>query len=304
MAIINSILPVFLIIGIGYFLKRKSVISENTDMFLNNLAYYFVLPCMIFASIYKLPFRDIFYIESIIGIYIATFSVFLFSLALSFFLKHKKRGAFVTSSFRSNVAYIGFPIALSLFGQEGLAKISVITGFMGAFIVTVSVIYLSLIDRKEGKKENPVMILVKDPLILTCIAALVFSYYKIWMPEFIFNTIDMVSYMGAPLMLLAVGSGLKIESIKKDRVLLGVISFIKLLILPLVAVLIFKYVVIIGDKVNFAIAVLTVTCPTALSSYILVKKYHSDHELCASSITITTILSMFTIFGWVFFMIS
>ena len=303
MAIVNSILPVFVIIGLGYFLKRKKIISGQVDHFLNNLAYYLVLPCMIFASIYKLPFKDIFYPKIIIGIYVATFSVFLFALLISFLLKHQARGAFVTSAFRSNVAYIGFPITLSLFGQEGLAKISVITGFMGAFIIAVSVIYLNIIDKREGKKDNILVMLVKDPLILTCIGALLFSYYKIWMPAFLFNTIDMISFMGAPLMLLAVGSGLKIEAMKKNRVILAVIAVIKLLLLPFTAFLLFKYVFVINDPVNFAIAILTVTCPTALSSYILVKIYHSDCSLCASAITITTILSLFTISGWMAFLL-
>ncbi|MFP4465831.1 MAG: AEC family transporter [Candidatus Goldiibacteriota bacterium] len=304
MVIINSILPAFVIIGLGFFLKKKGLIEECTDKFLNDLAYYVVLPAMIFASIYKLPFGDIFNGRIVIGLYIVSFSVFLFSAGAAYFLKREKRGGFATSAFRSNIAYIGFPLALSLYGESGLAKISVITGFIAPFIIGLSIIYLSLIEKKEYKKENPAAMVFKDPLIITCIAALLFSYYNLKMPVFMFNTIDLIALMGAPLMLITVGSGLKIESIKNDRFNLIFISLIKLMLLPLMSFLMFKYIIVITDPVDFNIAVLTFTFPTALSSYVLVKKYKGDYHLTSSAITVTTVLSLFSISIWLWILTS
>ncbi|HDT15157.1 MAG TPA: AEC family transporter [Firmicutes bacterium] len=298
MVILNSILPAFVIIGLGFFLKKRGLIEECTDKFLNNLAYYLVLPAMIFASIYKLPFGEIFNGKIVLGLYGISFMVFLFSAGAAYFLKKEKRGGFVTSAFRSNIAYIGFPLVLSLYGESGLAKISVITGFIAPFIIGLSIVYLSITEKKEYKKEHPAAMVFKDPLIITCIAALLFSYYNLKMPGFMFNTIDLIALMGAPLMLLTVGAGLKIDSIKRDRVLLVFVSFIKLLLLPLVSFIVFRYVIVITDPVDFNIAVLTFTFPTALSSYVLVKKYRGDYRLTSSSITITTIISLFTISLW------
>ncbi|HDQ25290.1 MAG TPA: hypothetical protein ENN43_00905, partial [bacterium] len=130
MIVLNSVLPAFIIIALGYFLKRRGIIKDETDSFINNLAYYLVLPCMIFAAIYKTPFKEIFNPGAVAGLYLAVLVVFGIAVLISPALPQKKRGVFATSSFRSNIAYIGFPIAYSLYGQAGLGKISVITGFM------------------------------------------------------------------------------------------------------------------------------------------------------------------------------
>ncbi len=302
MVILNAILPVFVIIAIGFALKKKNIIREDTDSFLNQFAYYLILPCMIFASIYKLPFEDVFNIRAVAGLYLVGFFGFVISVLSSGFLKNRKKGAFVTASFRSNIAYIGFPIAFNLYGDTGLAKLSVITGFIAPWIIGLSVFYLNYLDKKDGKKGNPFLIIFKDPLIVTCIVALIFSYFKIWMPEFLFKTIDLLARMGAPLMLLAVGSGLKLESIKADRLALSVSTFIKLALIPALSFLVFTFIIELSNPMDFNLAVLAFAFPTALSSYVLVKKFHSDGELCAATIAVTTVASLFTISAWAFFL--
>ena len=141
--------------------------------------------------------------------------------------------------------------------------------------------------------------MLKDPLIITSVVSLLFSYFNLKLPVFINNTIEMLSTMGSPLMLIAVGSGLKINTIKADKIAIIIVTILKLILMPLIAYLIFKYVIILDNTENFNIAVLTVALPTALSNYVLIKKFDGDTELCSALITITTILSFFTISGWV-----
>jgi predicted permease len=113
----------------------------------------------------------------------------------------------------------------------------------------------------------------------------------------------MLSAMGSPLILLAVGSGLKIHTIKSDKVAIGIVTAIKLILMPLIAFFIFKNFIKLDNSEYFNIAILTVSFPTALSNYVLIKKFKGDTELCAAIITITTILSLFTISTWVAFLI-
>ena len=300
MVILNSVLPAFIIIAFGYFLKKKEYISEHTETFINNLAYYLVLPCMIFGSIYKLPFREVFNPAVVGGLYLSASITFGLALAVSFFFGERKRGAFTTSSYRSNIAYIGFPIVYNLYGDLGLGKISVITGFMAPFIIIIAVIYLNYQERCCHRKENVLKLITKDPLIVTSIVAVVLSYFDVKFPKFFMTTVDMFSSMGSPLMLIAVGAGLKISAIKSDRVLIAVSTFIKLLIMPAISLLVFRHVIPVREEMFFNIAVLTLAFPTALSNFVLVKKYGGDHTLVAGTITVTTIASLFTISVWTY----
>jgi predicted permease len=301
MTIINSVLPAFLIIALGYFLKRKNFITESTDNFINGIAYYLILPCMIFSSINKMPFREVFNLNAVIGLYITAIITFILSLFITGTFATFKQGCMVTSSVRSNIAYIGFPIVFNLYGTQGLGKISVLTGFLAVFIISIAVIYLNFLSTKQ--KENVLSFALKDPLILTSIGSLLFSYFNLKFPLFINNTIDMLSTMGSPLMLIAVGSGLKIRTIKSDKIVIAIITVIKLIIMPFIAYLIFKYLLPLNDIEYFNIAILTVSFPTALSNYVLIKKFKGDTELCAAIITVTTVLSLFSVSAWVVFLI-
>lgn len=299
--IINSVLPAFIIIALGYFLKKKGFITEAIDNFINGIAYYLILPCMIFTSINKTPFRDVFNLNAVIGLYITAIITFILSLFVSGFFEKSKQGCITTCAFRSNIAYIGFPIVFNLYGSKGLGKISVLTGFIAVFIISIAVIYLNIISSKN--KENVLSFALKDPLIITSIGSLFFSYFNLKLPLFFNNTIDMLSTMGSPLMLIAVGSGLKIKTIKSDKIAVGVVAAIKLIIMPLIAFLVFKYLIFLNNTEYFNIAVLTVIFPTALSNYVLIKRFRGDTDLCAAIITVTTILSLFTISGWVVFLV-
>lgn len=304
MVIVNGILPVFIIIAIGYFLKRKKIISEPIESFINDIAYYLILPCMIFSSIYRVNISNIGnYFKIGFGLYIAITLTFVFSLIVFHRLDEKKKRSLVTTSFRTNIAYIGFPIILNFFGTEGLARVAIITGLVAPFTIILSNAYLSITYKKQNKNKNGedwIGVIFKDPLVITSVVSIIFSYYKIWLPQFLLNTIDLLSDMGSPIMLLAVGGGLKISSIKVDRFILGLSSFIKLIIMPFFSYIIFKYVLVLNDLVDFKIAVLILGFPTALASYIVIKKYEADNVLSASAITLSTIISAFTISMWIF----
>jgi len=298
--IIDNILPVFAIIAMGYFLKKNGIMKEETENFLNNLAYYLVLPAMIFMSVIKMPFAEAFNLRSILGIYLTGVIIFVLALLFSFTLEQKKQGAFVSTAYRSNIAYIGYPIIMNIYGASGLGKIGVLTGFLAPFFIMINIIYLSMTDKKKKGKDNFAALVFSDPLVLTSFISLVFCYFgwAKYIPKFATNTIDMLSLMGSPMMLIAVGAGLKFETIRADRFLIALSAFVKLALMPLIAFLIFRYLIVIPNQVDFNIAILTVAFPTALSTYVLVKKYHSDAPLCAAIITVNTTLSVITISAW------
>jgi len=298
--IVNSIVPVFLLVALGYVFKRKKIITDEIDAFLNNLAYYLLLPSMIFISIYKSPFDRIFSIKMIGGLYLAAFTVFLLAVLLARFFKHEKRGGFVLPSFRTNIAYIGFPIILNAYGQTALGEIGVITGFIAPVLIMFSILYLNLEYRSKGvRKSSVIYYIISDPLVISSIAGLTFTYFRIPLPKFLSNTVDMLSSMGSPLILIAVGSGLKISAITKDRAPIFTATVLKLAAQPLIAFLLFKFLIPLNTGMDFKVAVMTFTFPSALSTYIMVKQYRSDAEMTAAIIMTTTLLSIITMSAWI-----
>jgi len=99
-------------------------------------------------------------------------------------------------------------------------------------------------------------------------------------------------------MLIAVGAGLKISVIHKDKILVAVSTVLKLIIQPAISLFIFTYIIPLTG-LAFKVAVMTFTFPSALSTYIMVKQYKGDGELTAAIIMATTLLSILTMSGWI-----
>jgi predicted permease len=298
--VINSVVPVFLLVAFGYFLKRQKLMKPETEDFLNSLAYYLLLPAMIFLSIYKAPFGEIFSVKIIAGLYLAAFTVFIIAVLSAKFLKKEKRGGFVLPCFRTNIAYIGFPIIMNAYGATALAQIGVITGFLAPVLIILSIIYLNMEYKKAGvDKGNILLFIVKDPLVISSVAGILFSYFKIPLPKFAVNTVEMLSSMGSPLILLAVGAGLQIAAVKADRIPIISAAVFKLALQPLMAFLLFKYLIPLDNPMHFKVAVMTFAFPSALSTYIMVKQYKSDSEMTAAIIMMTTLLSIVTMSVWI-----
>ena len=300
--IINSVVPVFLMVAMGYFLKKKKIMEEATEQFLNNLAYYLLLPVMIFISIYNAPFEKILNLRVVLGIYAGAFIVFIIAAAIAFAYPKEKRAGFVLPTFRTNIAYIGFPLILHAYGQLALAEISVITGFIAPVTIMLSIIYLKILYRDKDKNSKGIFYhVITDPLVIASIVGIAFSYFKLKLPQFGVNTLEMISSMGSPLMLIAVGAGLKISAIRKDKMLVAISTALKLVIQPAISLFIFTYMVPLTG-LEFKVAVMTFSFPSALSTYIMVKQYKGDGELTAAIIMVTTLLSIVTMSGWILFL--
>ena len=297
--IINSIVPVFLIVAMGYFFRKTKIIDDAVEKFLNNIAYYLLLPAMIFISIYKSPFETIVNIRMVVGIYAGAFIVFIIAAVIALAYPKEKRAGFVLPTFRTNIAYIGFPLILRAYGQLALAEISVLTGFIAPVTITFSIIYLKILYRDKDKNTKGIVYHVfTDPLVISSIVGIAFSYFKIRLPQFAVNTVDLISSMGSPLMLIAVGAGLKISTINKDKMLVVISSALKLIIQPAISFFIFTYLIPLTG-LEFKVAVMTFSFPSALSTYIMVKQYKGDGELTAAIIMATTLLSILTMSAWI-----
>ncbi|MEI7542828.1 MAG: AEC family transporter [bacterium] len=297
--IINSIVPVFLIVAMGYFFRKTKIIDDAVEKFLNNIAYYLLLPAMIFISIYKSPFETIVNIRMVVGIYAGAFIVFIIAAVIALAYPKEKRAGFVLPTFRTNIAYIGFPLILHAYGQLALAEISVLTGFIAPVTITFSIIYLKILYRDKDKNTKGIVYHVfTDPLVISSIVGIAFSYFKIRLPQFAVNTVDLISSMGSPLMLIAVGAGLKISTINKDKMLVVISSALKLIIQPAISFFIFTYLIPLTG-LEFKVAVMTFSFPSALSTYIMVKQYKGDGELTAAIIMATTLLSILTMSAWI-----
>ncbi len=295
--ILGLVCPVFLIIALGYFLKRLGTINDNFISLSTKIVFNVSLPALIFTEVSKVPLHKVFDIQMVVfvyaGILISFIAVWLISVPL---LKDgKDRGAFIQGSFRSNYAIIGLAIISNVFGSEKLGKASLLLAFIIPLFNILSVIALVVPNRKEKQLNTGKTLLeiVKNPLIIAVVIALPFSYYKWELPGVLFTTVDYLAALSLPLALIGIGGFMNLKDIKKASFTAILSTIIKLVIIPLV-------VCFIAYEINFpagdmGIIFIFFGCPTAIASFIMAEAMGSNGKLAGNIVLMTTLGSIITI---------
>jgi predicted permease len=290
-SILTSLLPVFLIIICGYAFKKSKFPGDDFWPGAERIVYYFLYPALLFSSSAGASW-EFFSVASMVWAILGAMFV-MSSLLLLLRPRLTKNDASFTSVFQGSLrftSYIGFAAAFSLFGDEGLYLAAV---FITVLIPVVNVLCVMVLVRYGGQKGGWYWIfttVIKNPLILACLAGMAFNLLGLQLPEMAANFTTIIGRGSLPLGLLAVGASLQITSIKKAGREVVYASILKLVLMPL---LMWLSCTLLGvDKLSTAVAVLFAALPGSPLSYILAKQLGGDTRLMSAIIAVQTGISM------------
>lgn len=290
-SILTSLLPVFLIIICGYAFKKSKFPGDDFWPGAERIVYYFLYPALLFSSSAAASW-EFFSVASMVWAILGAMFV-MSSLLLLLRPRLTKNDASFTSVFQGSLrftSYIGFAAAFSLFGDEGLYLAAV---FITVLIPVVNVLCVMVLVRYGGQKGGWYWIfttVIKNPLILACLAGMAFNLLGLQLPEMAANFTTIIGRGSLPLGLLAVGASLQITSIKKAGREVVYASILKLVLMPL---LMWLSCTLLGvDKLSTAVAVLFAALPGSPLSYILAKQLGGDTRLMSAIIAVQTGISM------------
>lgn len=152
---LNAILPIVLLILLGYVLKLVGFLNKNFIKIGNKFVFRVCLPCMLFVNIYDKmnSFADIRW-DVVVYSVVVICVIFALGLFTAVFTtkKNKRRGVILQCCFRSNFAIIGLTLVERLGGDAGLAGI--VSAFSIPIFNILAVISLSIFaDKEEALQE-------------------------------------------------------------------------------------------------------------------------------------------------------
>jgi malate permease and related proteins len=273
--------PVFLLTLAGYVWARKKF---NFDLaFVTSLSVNFSLPCLIFAVLVKVEieasaFRDL-----------ALASVISYTtLGVVFWIGLRVAGlslrAFLAPGIFANTGNIGLPVALLAFGQEGLAYAIVIFAVMIILSFTVGIYMVAGVGKlTEG---------LKQPLVYASVLGGLFALKGWDVPVWLLNSLDLAGQIAIPLMLLTLGvsiANLTVGEVGRAIIL----SVAKLSISAAIALLVVQIFDLTGAARG--VLVLQLIMPVAVTSYLLAERYRAEPDKVASTVVVSTLLSIIAI---------
>lgn len=293
--IFNIVLPVFLVVGLGYGVKRSSLLNDNFVFQLNKLVYYLALPSLLFYKIASAEFRTSFNPTLVIGIALVVLAGFCLSYAFAVIRGYSEevRGTFSQCAFRGNLAYVGLAIVFNAYGEKGLATAGVVLGFIVPLLNFFSIIAL-LIPYKENRLHPKYFVqqILYNPLIIASFLGIGWSFLKLPIPAVFDSALHIVTGMALPLALLSIGASFSLKKLRGDLTTAFLATAFKLLIMPIITAFLLYVMGVHG--IDLAIGVLLAGTPTATAAYIFTQQMRGDAELAGAIIMMTTLLSVFT----------
>lgn len=296
--IINTVSPIFLIVIIGWLLRKFGIIQESFIKQSTKLVFKVTLPVLIFLKLAEVDFSKVFDSKIIVLIYGCMVFIFFLGWLLSiiFIKKGNGRGVFIQGSFWPNNVIMGLALIMNIFGEDAMSKLVMILVFSIPLNYLLSVIALTISDRQEKRSEaiqEMIRSIVFNPIIISAIIAICFSLIKIPVPRVISNTGDYIAAITLPLALIGLGGTLKIKHLRNTSFITLGALLIKLIISPVIAVII-GYLVGYSST-DLGVIFIIFACPTAIMSYIVADSMTKHGKTAGNIVLTTTLLSSITL---------
>ena len=281
--LIDVLFPVFFVIGIGYYLGKKSP-NFNTD-FITTFAGNIGTPAMIFYTITTTGvtlsvFTEYFiYALIIIGGFSLVGIIFLLLLQKDFISE-------LPPLILPNTGNMGIPICLFAYGTAGL-------GVASAFASVVILLHFTL-GVLLAKKSFELNILIKNVPIYGIIVSVIFLYFEWDVPGFLENTTFLLTYATIFLVLMSLGialSRLKVVS----WIHASILGVVRVVLGPMIGFILVKFLNLNGFTAG---VVLIQSCmPSAVLTYLVGSMYSKKKvvDSVASVIVTSTLMSFITI---------
>lgn len=285
-----SLAPVFLLILLGWIAKRARLISDTVWEPAEAATYYVFFPALLLestatASLAGLPVVPL--IGALIGAILAVAGIVRL-LKPYLGVNGPAYTSVLQGAVRPNT-YVAIGIVLALFGQSGIAVLSVALAFVIPVVNTLSVI--ALVQNGSSGAEagwgRTLSQIARNPLIVSILAGALLNWSGVGLPPVLGPLLHILGQAALPIGLLAVGAGLDLDAARAQAGTVWLTSGIKLLLLPFVtaaACLAFGI-----DGLALSVSVVYGCAPCSATSYVMARQMGGDPELMAGIITATTL---------------
>ena len=280
----NVVFPVFLILSTGFLL---GTFYRGKDFTLvSKVAFWIFIPVLSFTFLNDNPVG-----LDTLGLtafgYFCVFGIMLILSGSVFrFLRLSKAQVFFTLVF-TNAGYFGYPVIMSAFGEEKLSY-AVVFAFTITFLMGTLGIYMASSHPMAGLKN-----IFKVPYMYAFVLALVLNALNIHyscLPAPLLDSLNMLKKASLPFLLIFVGLSLSRVKIEKTNVIrLSGVTALKLLLVPMVAILIAKILRFEPDMAK--VFVVEFAMPTGINASVIASEFNMEPDFISTVVFVTTLLS-------------
>lgn len=295
MLLLQQMIVLFILMILGYFMRKKDIISDEMCKSISWIVVNIANPAMILSGSVNsengIAGEELLMTMALaVGIFAG---LIIISLIIPIVLRvpGKSAGVYRVMTIFSNIGFMGFPVISALYGTEALLYASVFLIPFNLLIYTYGILALK---SNDGQKEKLDLKKVLNIGVLCSILSIILSFVQIPMPSFVKTTISTLSNLTAPLSMMVIGASMATIDIRKlfmDTKLL-LFAVLKLVVIPVAGLFFLK--TFIYSEMLLGVCMVMIATPVASMTAMLAQQYDGDYELASRSVALTTILSVVT----------
>jgi len=292
---LNVVVPVFLVMILGYELKRRDIVTSGFLASGNKIVFYIALPALLFRGVYTSDIRafvDFRFIAFALTCAVAAFFT-LWSISAIVIKDKTVRASFVQGAFRGSFALFGIPLLINLAGDAGMARAALLVVFVVPFFNVFSIMVLAPCTGEKLGFWAVIWTVLKNPSNIMIAIGILLAVLDLSLPVMVSGAINTTANLATPLALLCLGGGMAFRGFDTKFKYAIIASMIKIIVIPLV----FTAAAVFFGFRDYDLAVLMIFfgVPSAVVGYSMAAQMGGDTYVAGTIIVISTLVSAATL---------
>jgi predicted permease len=294
--LVNIILPIFILVGVGVVLDRFFTLDLPT---LSKLNFYVFVPALVFIKTLDAHLSPALF--GTVALFTVVHIALMFTLSWGLFKLPpfaRQRPVLTLGAILSNAGNYGIPLATLAFGAQGASAMAIVVLVQNFATFTAG---LWIMDSGRTHWLDVFKGFLKVPVVWAVVAALALLVLQVDVPKPLRDPLAYLSDGLVPVALITLGVQLARSHLGAQLKTVSLITAIRLLVSPLLALLLAAlWAQVAPAYINPVAPVMVIAAgmPVAVNVYILSVEYARDSELASQMIFATTLLSALTLTGW------
>ena len=311
--VLTIVLPVFILIGVGYLVARIGLMSQTVGEALGEFVYVIAIPVLVFKTLAVVDLDG----QSPWGIWAAYFSGMTATwiagnlIIRKAFGREARAGVIggISAAF-ANTVMVGLPLVSQVYGDAGLVPLLLIISVHLPAMTAATAVLMERAAALDGVSTPPPMPellkrigrnLIVNPIVVAITCSLIWRATNLPIDGLFQDILNRISATALPVALLSLGMSMVTYGIRGNVLPGFLLSVLKLGFMPAVVFVMSAYIVHLPPLWT-AVATLTATCPTGVNAYIFANRYGTGHAMSTNAITLTTAAAVATSGLWYAFL--
>lgn len=304
MNVIEVILPVFVIVAMGYLAAYAGVIKAADNDGLSRFVFNIALPVLLFNSLAQVTLPAHINWQFFISYYLVVLIIYGLAVWLGrcwFAASAQEQGVLGIGAAYSNLVLIGLPIISAGLGDEALLPLFLLISIHSAalfFLATVTVEG----DVRNGRSPQQIALqtgksLVRNPIIIGLALGLLVNLLSVPIPGPLDEAVSLLSRAALPCSLFVLGASLTTYKITGHFTEVWLVIGLKMVLQPLLVwILVFRVFEI--EPLWGTVAVMAAGMPVGINAYMFAQKYQTGIAVLSTAVLLSTILAIFSQSLW------